>query len=88
MNHIYVETEEELILIKKTSEPMRNEISLLKSTLKEKEGCYLYLYYNDFVPDYQIQLITDYEQELIELQEEIKSNSTQKKRIITLIGTI
>lgn len=43
MNHIYVETEEELILIKKTSEAMRSEISGLKSILKEKEGCYLYL---------------------------------------------
>lgn len=35
--------------------------------------------------DDQIQLITDYEQEL---QEEVKSNSIQKKRIIALIGTI
>lgn len=39
-------------------------------------------------PDDQIQLITDYEQELTELQEEVKSNSIQKKRIIYLIGTI
>ena len=68
---------------------MHSTISVLKSTLKEKEGCYLNIYTMMILfPDYQIQLIIDYEQELTELQEELKSNKIQKKRIIALIGTI